>query len=92
MKAKVDKSMEENKYYTTLEAAQKLGLSVQTIRRMCTQGKFKGVKPVSKIAGHWLIPKENFITTREQDKIAEITLQRIDKKNKEKCNVDEFDL
>lgn len=84
-------SQEENKYYTTSEAARKLGLSDQTIRRMCEQGKFSGAIRVGG-TGHWRIPEENFITTHAQDKEAEMIMQRIDEKNIEAGEVDEFDL
>lgn len=84
-------SQEENKYYTTSEAARKLGLSDQTIRRMCEQGKFKGAIRVGG-TGHCRIPAENFITTYAQDKKAEMILQRIDEKNVETGDIDEFDL
>lgn len=73
---------EEKKYYTTSEAAKKLGVSDQTIRRMCERGKFKGASRAGG-DGHWRIPEENFITTSEQDKKAERILQQIDKKNVE---------
>lgn len=59
-----------------------LGVSDQTIRRMCERGKFKGASRAGG-DGHWRIPEENFITTSEQDKKAERILQQIDKKNVE---------
>lgn len=79
-------------YYTTSEAAEKLGLSDQTIRRMCENGRLKGVYRSGGKNGHWRIPEENFITTRKQDQEAEAILKQIDKKNKEAGDVDEFDL
>lgn len=88
---RLESSQEEKKYYTTGEAAKKLGLSDQTIRRMCERGKFKGASRVGG-SGHWRIPEENFITTSEQDKEAEMILQRIDKKNEKAGDIDEFDL
>lgn len=86
MRSSIDKSQE---FYTTIEAAKKLGLSNKVIMRMCDQGKFKGA---SRVDGHWRIPKVNFITSKEQDGTGEITLKNINNKNKEAGEVDEFDL
>lgn len=80
----------EMAFYTPKEVAGKLGLSDQTIRRMCDKGKFKGAYQTD--GGHWKIPKDAFITTPEQDKRAETVLQRIDSINKEAGDVDEFNL
>ncbi|PDM39300.1 MULTISPECIES: helix-turn-helix domain-containing protein [unclassified Geobacillus] len=77
-------------YYTTTEVAKKLGLSDQTIRRMCEKGKFPGAYKTD--GGHWRIPQEIFITTSEQDKRTEEVLKRIDIKNQKAGDVDEFDL
>jgi excisionase family DNA binding protein len=82
----------EKTYYTTSEAAKKLGLSDQTIRRMCESGRFKRAHRSCGENGHWRIPEENFITTREQDQKAEEILEHLDQKNKEAGDVDEFDL
>lgn len=80
----------ENSFYSPSEAAEKIGLSDQTIRRMCEKGKFAGAYKTN--GGHWRIPKENFITTDEQDKRAKAFFERIDIKNQKAGNVDEFDL
>jgi excisionase family DNA binding protein len=77
-------------YYTTTEVAKKLGLSDQTIRRMCEKGKFPGAYKTD--GGHWRIPQEIFITTSEQDERTEEVLKRIDIKNQKAGYVDEFDL
>ncbi|WP_257348178.1 helix-turn-helix domain-containing protein [Pseudalkalibacillus decolorationis] len=77
-------------YYTPKEVAKKLGLSDQTIRRMCEKGKFEGAYKTD--GGHWKIPQGAFITTTKQDKRAEDVLRRIDANNKEAGDVDEFDL
>ncbi|MFZ3588888.1 helix-turn-helix domain-containing protein [Bacillus sp. DJP31] len=77
-------------YYTPNEVARKLGLSDQTIRRMCENGRFEGAYKTD--GGHWKIPQDGFITTQEQDQHAESILKQIDKKNKEAGDVDEFDL
>ncbi|AUD14464.1 MULTISPECIES: helix-turn-helix domain-containing protein [unclassified Planococcus (in: firmicutes)] len=79
-----------NSFYSPSEAAEKIGLSDQTIRRMCEKGKFAGAFKTD--GGHWRIPKANFITTDEQDKRAKAFFDRIDTKNEEAGNVDEFDL
>lgn len=70
--------------------AKKLGLSGQTVRRLCDKGKFEGAYKTD--GGHWKIPQDAFITTNEQDKKAESVLRRIDAKSKEAGEVDEFDL
>lgn len=38
---------------------------------MCGQGKFIVAKSIEGKSGQWLIPKENLVTTNEQDDIAE---------------------
>lgn len=77
-------------YYTTREAAHKLGLSDQTIRRMCENERFKGAYRSE--GGHWRIPEENFITSKEQDKRIDELFEQIDKRNGEAGDVDEFNL
>jgi len=88
MNSSTDKSQV---FYTIVEAANKLGLDNRTVRLMCEQGKFKGAYRVED-NGDWRIPEENFITSKKNDEIAEITLQRIDKKNKQAGDIDEFNL
>ncbi|WP_404451836.1 helix-turn-helix domain-containing protein [Virgibacillus necropolis] len=80
----------ETNYFTPSEVAKKLGLSGQTIRRLCDKGKFEGAYKTD--GGHWKIPQDAFITTNEQDQKAESVLRRIDEKNQEAGEVDEFDL
>lgn len=92
MELKFDEGQDKRRYYTQSEVANKLGLSEQIITRMCEQRKFNGAKSIEGKSGQWLIPKENFVTTNEQDDIAEKILQTIDIKNKEAGDVDEFDL
>ncbi|QQK80458.1 helix-turn-helix domain-containing protein [Salicibibacter cibi] len=77
-------------YYTPNEAAKKIGLSDQTIRRMCENKKFPRAYKTQ--GGHWRIPQDYFVTTSEQDETAESLLERIDHKNREVGDVDEFDL
>ncbi|MFD2618743.1 helix-turn-helix domain-containing protein [Terrilactibacillus laevilacticus] len=88
----IDEAVKEGEkpFYTTSEAGHKLGLSDQTIRRMCESGKFIGAYRSE--GGHWRIPEENFITTREQDIKGNGILEHLDKKNQEEGDVDEFDL
>ncbi|WP_100012406.1 helix-turn-helix domain-containing protein [Lentibacillus sediminis] len=80
----------ETRFYTTNQTAKKLGLSDQTIRRMCENGKFTGAYKTE--GGHWRIPGSEFITSDAQDKEAEEILKQIDKKNREAGDVDEFNL
>ncbi|WP_161493888.1 helix-turn-helix domain-containing protein [Virgibacillus necropolis] len=80
----------ETNYLTSSEVAKKLRLSGQTIRRLCDKGKFEGAYKTD--GGHWRIPKDAFITTTEQDEKAESVLRRINEKNQEAGEVDEFDL
>ncbi|MFD1362846.1 helix-turn-helix domain-containing protein [Lentibacillus salinarum] len=77
-------------YYTTSEAAHKLGLSDQTVRRMCESGKFNGAYRSE--GGHWRIPEDNFITTKEQDQKVDKLFKQLDRKNREAGGVNEFDL
>ncbi|WP_139692170.1 helix-turn-helix domain-containing protein [Sporolactobacillus terrae] len=82
---------EETKpFYTPKEVGEKLGLSDQTIRRLCEKGKFSEAYQTE--GGHWRIPRDAFITTSKQDEQAEIVLQRIDEKNRRSGDVDEFNL
>lgn len=92
MESTFDEGQDKKRYYTQSEVAKKLGLSDETICRMCEQGKFKGAKRSDGKGGYWLIPQENLVTTNEQDDIAEKILQTIDIKNKKAGDVDEFDL
>lgn len=80
----------ENSFFSPSKAAKKIGLSDQTIRRMCEKGKFTGAYKTD--GGHWRIPKSNFVTTDEQDNRAKNFFDRIDIKNQEFGNEDEFDL
>ncbi|MBL4952043.1 helix-turn-helix domain-containing protein [Neobacillus sp. YIM B02564] len=89
-KGKIVTSEEGKSFYTTSEAAEKLGLSDQTIRRMCERGSIP--KAYKTDGGHWRIPQEAFITTPKHDKKAQEFLRRMDMKNKEAGDVDEFDL
>ncbi|MCJ7842523.1 SNF2 helicase associated domain-containing protein [Lederbergia sp. NSJ-179] len=90
IKKLINVEKEEIHYYTPNEVAKKLGLSDQTIRRMCERGSFEGAYKTE--GGHWKIPEDIFITTREQDEIAEEVLKQIDRKNSVTGDVDEFDL
>ncbi|MBM7648073.1 excisionase family DNA binding protein [Bacillus ectoiniformans] len=76
--------------YSTKEAAELLGLSDQTIRRMCEKGKFPGA--VRTDGGHWRIPKENFKVTKEQSQQIKYDLKDIRQKALDGGEVDEFDL
>lgn len=66
-------------FYSVKEVAIKLGLSIKTIENMCEKGRFKGAYQTDN--GDWLIPVENFITSREQFEKANEILQHIDRKN-----------
>lgn len=92
VRSKIDNNQEELRSYTSSEAAKKLGLSEQTINRMCEKGRFTGAKRSDDINGEWVIPQENFITTNEQDDVAEMVLQKIDNKNKKAGDIDEFNV
>lgn len=46
---------------------------------MCVDGKFHNTYRTED--GEWLIPEDNFVTTKEQDEKAEDILQQIDRKN-----------
>lgn len=78
-------------FYRVGEVAKKLGVSTQTVKRHCEEGRFLGAKKTP--GGHWRIPKTLFRTTEEQDKKAEETLRRLDKKNRAGGEADdEFNL
>ncbi|WP_054029167.1 helix-turn-helix domain-containing protein [Bacillus sp. FJAT-28004] len=67
----------ENKYCTTSQAAERLGIHVQSVRRLCEAGRFRGAYQTD--GGHWRIPNTAFRTTEEQDKQAKETLERLDR-------------
>ncbi|MCL6445833.1 MAG: helix-turn-helix domain-containing protein [Alicyclobacillus sp.] len=61
--------------YSTTEAAKKLGVSTQTVRRMIDAGEFPRafVTP----GGHWRIPKDYFIADADKVRMADALRQRI---------------
>lgn len=65
---------------TVDEVAKKLGLNQRTVINMCIRERFQNA--FQNENGDWLIPEENFITTKEQDEKAEKILQHIDRKNR----------
>jgi len=77
------------KLYSEWEAANKLGLSIETIQRMCETGKLKGCR---KIQDTWQIPQDNFITNKVHDIKSVSFLRNLDRKNSLSDNVNEFDL
>lgn len=72
------------KFYSVKEVAIKLGLSIKTIENLCEKGRFKDAYQTDNF--DWLIPVENFITSREQDERAEAVLKQIDAKNRKADN------
>lgn len=80
----------EENFYSPNEVARKIGLSDQTVRRMCENGKFPGAYKTS--GGHWKIPEKLFISTRDQDKNAELVFERIDIRNRKYGDIDEYHL
>lgn len=83
-------AVEKMDAYTTSEAAEILGVSDQTIRRMLDKGKFPDAQQT--LGGHWRIPKKYFIADVEQSRKAEAFMRKIDQKNAKAGEVDEFDL
>ncbi|MCQ2011672.1 MAG: helix-turn-helix domain-containing protein [Sporolactobacillus sp.] len=81
---------ETKPFYTPKEVGKKLGLSDQTIRRLCEKGKFSAAYQTE--GGHWRIPRDAFITTSKQDEQAETVLHEIDEKNRRGGDIDEFNL
>ncbi|WP_245686881.1 helix-turn-helix transcriptional regulator [Tenuibacillus multivorans] len=77
-------------FYTPKEVSKKMGLSDQTIRRMCEKGKFPGAYQTG--GGHWKIPHNAFITTPEQDQKADELFEQINAINEKAGDADEFDL
>lgn len=64
--------------YSTFDVAEKLGISAQTVRRMCEQEKFPGA--IRTDGGHWRIPQQLLKTTKEQDQRADAALEQLDRK------------
>jgi excisionase family DNA binding protein len=71
-----DEAEEKSTYYSTFDAAEKLGVTAQTVRRMCEYGKFPGA--IRTDGGHWRIPQIQFKTTKEQDQRAEAALRHLE--------------
>jgi len=74
--------------YSLDEVGKKLGLDRQTVQKLCEKGRFQDAHKTEN--GDWLIPDQNFITTREQDARAEEILRQIDRKNQEIDNDIEY--
>jgi hypothetical protein len=86
-----DSDSEIEGFYRVGEVAKKQGVSTQTVKRHCEEGRYAGAKKTP--GGHWRIPKSLFRTTDEQDAKAEETLRRLDEKNRTGGEVeDEFNL
>lgn len=66
-------------YLTVAETSKKLGLDSHTIQNMCKKGMFRDAYQNDN--GDWLIPEDNFITTRKQDEITDEILRKIDSRN-----------
>lgn len=86
----LNKTKGEMYLITLREVAEKLGLSENTIHCMCQKEMFKGAYQTE--TGDWLIPEDNFITSKNQDKRTHELFHHLDKKNKRKGEIDEFDL
>ncbi|HEX7064875.1 MAG TPA: helix-turn-helix domain-containing protein [Bacillales bacterium] len=76
--------------YTSSEAAEIINVSDQTIRRMCEKGKFPDAYKTD--GGHWRVPAKYFRVTLEEARETDEFLKRLDEKNNEAGDVDEFDL
>lgn len=60
----LEKEIDYHGTYSTLEVAEIMGVSDQTIRRWCEKGKFSGATKTK--GGHWRIPRKYFKITPEQ--------------------------
>lgn len=76
--------MKGKSYLTVNVVSKKLGLESHTVQNMCKKGMFKDAYQTE--GGIWLVPEDNFVTTRKQDEKAEEILQHIDRKNQEVDN------
>lgn len=65
--------------YSTLEAAEIVGVSDQTIRRWCEKGKFPEAKRTE--SGHWRIPKKYFKISLEDARKRKEFEQRLNEYN-----------
>jgi len=84
----------ETPVYSTGEAAEIIGVSSETIRRMCEKGKFPEAEKTD--GGHWRIPRKYFKLSLEEAREADQFMQTMDQKTKEQLgeNIDdlEFDI
>ena len=78
--------------YSPKEAAEILGVSDQTIRRMCEKGKFPEATQTA--GGHWKIPKHYFKVTLEDARARKQAMKEIDERTIRETgdSIDEFNL
>lgn len=85
------KNSHDEQFFRVGEASQKIGVSTQTIKRHCEEGRFSGAHRTP--GGHWRIPRSLFRTTSAQDAKAAETLRGLDEKNRNGGEVEnEFNL
>ncbi|AJD92864.1 hypothetical protein JMA_35470 [Jeotgalibacillus malaysiensis] len=77
-------------FYTSSETALILGVSDQTVRRMCDNGKFPEANRTD--GGHWRIPSNYFKVSPQEALHAEQQLKKIHSKALSGGPVDEFDV
>ncbi|WP_404406235.1 helix-turn-helix domain-containing protein [Jeotgalibacillus malaysiensis] len=77
-------------FYTSSETALILGVSDQTVRRMCDNGKFPEANRTD--GGHWRIPAKYFKVSPQEVLHAEQKLKKVHSKALSGGLVDEFDV
>lgn len=80
--------MDKKDFYNILEASEILNLPIQTIKKMCENGKFEGATHTPK--GKWLIPKRCFSISLEEARKLYQSLNDLRQKAKDGGEVDEF--
>ncbi|WP_246943517.1 MerR family transcriptional regulator [Bacillus pinisoli] len=78
---------EQAEVYTSSEAAEMIGVSDQTIRRWCEQGKYPDAYQTQ--GGHWRIPKQYFKITSEEAMKRRAFEQELNEFNAQQGEVDE---
>jgi excisionase family DNA binding protein len=85
--------LDQTEIYSTSEASEILGVSDQTIRRMCEAGRFPGAYRIGD-RGNWKIPKKHFKITLEEARRGKQQMHPVDEKTRHVMgdSTDEFDI
>ncbi|WP_456276383.1 MerR family transcriptional regulator [Bacillus sp. AK128] len=81
---------DQTEVYTSTEVAEILGVSDQTIRRWCDQGKYLGAYQTP--GGHWRIPKKHFRVSLDEARKRNVFEQKLNEFNAKHGEVTEDEI